>query len=141
MIQCTWACSTILLTESFEDSFGMEQAEADTTLFTMYKQACENGWQGTVVIDSDNTNAHVQGCYISNNVDTEIDKKKSCLDCRSFVSNLVAKVIIQVDIMTSSDYNSGFDGYRKKSVMQKLTKSSEAKEHLCRCCGSLPAST
>ena len=107
----------------------------------MYKQACENGWQGTVVIDSDNTNAHVQGCYISNNVDTEIDKKKSCLDCRSFVSNLIAKVIIQVDIMTSSDYNSGFDGYRKKSVMQKLTKSSEAKEHLCRCCGSLPAST
>lgn len=43
--------------------------------------------------------------------------------------------------MTSSDYNSGFDGYRKKSVMQKLTESSEAKEHLCRCCGSLPAST
>lgn len=57
----------------------MEQAEADTTLFTMYKQACENGWQGTVVIDSDNTNAHVQGCYISNNVDTEIDKKNHVL--------------------------------------------------------------
>ena len=142
VIQCTGISCKNLLTGMMHESFSTNQAEADTAIFTIYSQLRESGWEGPVVIDAEDTDVYIQACYVSNHINGDLYMKhKNCyFDCNSLVSPEIAEIIIQLHVLTGCDHNSGFNGHGKKSILERVIKSSKARRLLMGCGNCLPAS-
>ena len=104
------------------DEFSVDQAEADTALFTIYHQIRENGWKGTVIIDAEDTDIYVQASYVSHEVSGKllIKKKHTYIDCARLLNDEMAEVMIQLHVMTGCDHNCGFYGRGKKAIIEKV---------------------
>ena len=66
-----------------------------------------------------------------------IQKDKKAISCQSLATNEMADCIVQLHCMTGCDANSGFYGKGKKSIYDRVVKSSLAKRQLSRCGDSL----
>ena len=65
IIQCIGISAKNLFKSLSIDEFGLNYAEADTTIFTICNKIRENGLRGTVVISGENTDIYVQAAYVS----------------------------------------------------------------------------
>ena len=99
-----------------------------------------NGFNGTVIIDSEDMDVYVHAAYASHKVDGQLLMKKKNLyvDCQAFLQRDISEVIIQLHVMTGCDHNCGFYGRGEKMAMEKIFKSSEARNLLSACGETLP---
>ena len=101
----------------------------------MYNQLHNNGYNGTVIIDAEDTDIYVQAAYVARTLDGQLlmKRKKSYVDCNSFLRGDISDVIIQLHVMTGCDQNCGFYGRGEKAVMEKVINGSEARNLLSLC--------
>ena len=128
-----------LSTKQPMENYCFEQSEADTILFSVYAVLRESGYTGPVVIDAADTDVYVAAAYISRQLPgmLYIQKDKKAISCQSLATNEMADCIVQLHCMTGCDANSGFYGKGKKSIYDRVVKSSLAKRQLSRCGDSL----
>ena len=88
-------------------------------------------YNGTVIIDSEDTYVYVQAAYVAHNLlgDLLIKNKNTLFKCTNLVSSNIANVLIPFHVITGCDQTSGFYRHGKKSVFEKLQKDQEA-QHL-----------
>ena len=77
-------------------------------------------YNGTVIIDSEDTDVYVQAAYVAHNLpgDLLIKNKNTLFKCTDLVSSNIANVLIPFHVITGYDHTSGCYGRRKKSVFQ-----------------------
>ena len=128
-IQCTGTMSKNLLTDEIEAEFAINH-EADTVLLTLYNQLRINGSNGTVIIDSEDTDVYVHAAYVSHKVDGQflMKKKNLYVDYQTFLQIDISEVIIQLHVMTGCDHNCGFYGRGKKNGNGKYIQKFRSKK-------------
>ena len=121
--------ATNLLTNVPVEEFNLKHAEADKVIFTTYYHVRENGWQGPVLIDAEDTDIYIQASYVSHEIEGKllIRRKQIFVDCRSMLSDEIAAIIIQLYDISGNDHNCGFYGRGKKAILEKVMKSPEAR--------------
>ena len=114
-------------------------AEADTALFTVYNNIRATGYVNPIIIDTEDTDNYVQAAYVSNKIPgcLLIKRKNTYIDAQSLCKQEMVDSIIPVHIITGSDHTSGFYGIGKKAVVDKVVKSSDARNLLASCGASL----
>ena len=107
-----------------------QQDEADTMISSAYAKL-RKSYNGTVIIDSEDTDVYVQAACIAHDLpgDLLIKNKNTLFKCTDLVSSNIANVLIPFHVITGCDHTSGFYGHGKKSVFEKLQKDQEA-QHL-----------
>ena len=77
-------------------------------------------YNGTVIIDSEDTDVYVQAAYVAHNLpgDLLIKNENTLFKCTDLVSSNIANVLIPFHVITGYDHTSGCYGRRKKSVFQ-----------------------
>ena len=131
IIYCEGDVAENLTTGGDEDAFAFQQVEADTMLLSAYGKLRES-YDGTVVIDSEDTDVYVQAAYVAHDLpgDLLINNKSTLFKCSELVPNNIANVLIPFHIITGCDHTAGFYGRGKKSVFDKLQKDYEAQKLL-----------
>ena len=91
-------------------------------------------YNGTVLIDSEDTDVFVQSGYVSHQLqgDLLIKHKHAIINCSSMFTQEVADIIIPLHSITGSDHTSGFYGHGKKKVLDKVMTDPEARKLLGR---------
>ena len=91
---------------------------------------------GTVVIDTEDTDVYVQSASMSQKHLGQllIKWKRSYVDCQA----LASREVLFLHVLTGCDHNSGFYGYGKKVVMDKVINCLESREVLSSCGKELP---
>ena len=77
-------------------------------------------YNGTVIIDSEDTDVYVQTAYVARNLpgDLLIKNKNTLLKCTDLVSSNIANVLIPFHVITGCDHTYGCYGSGKKSVFE-----------------------
>ena len=77
-------------------------------------------YNGTVIIDSEDTDVYVQTAYVAHNLpgDLLIKNKNTLLNCTDLVSSNIANVLIPFHVITGCDHTYGCYGRGKKSVFE-----------------------
>ena len=101
-----------------------------TMILSAYATLSES-YNGTVIIDSEDTYVYVQAAYVAHSLpgDLLIKNKNTLFKCTNLVSSNIANVLIPFHVITGCDQTSGFYRHGKKSVFEKLQKDQEA-QHL-----------
>ena len=131
VIYCVGEVAVNLNSGLHENAFSFQHVEADTMLLTAYAKL-RDFYDGTVVIDSEDTDVYVQAAYVSNNSPgcLLIKNKNTLINCADLVPNNIANVVIPFHVISGSDHTAGFYGRGKKSLFEKLQKDSEAQRLL-----------
>ena len=130
IIYCEGDTSTNLNTGEVSREYAFKHAEADTMLLSAYAKIRAGDYNGTVVLDSEDTDVYVQAIYVAHQLDGTLlmKRKKAFINCKSMLPEEVASIVIPVHLITGSDHTSGFYGHGKKSVLQKVIDDAEARE-------------
>jgi len=114
-------------------------AEADTAIFTIYNSVRAVGNMNPVVIDTEDTDNYVQAAYVANRIPGTLllRHKNKLVDAQFLCNENMIDCIIPLHIMTGCDHTSGFYGIGKKTVADRVRKSSEARNLLASCGVSL----
>ena len=75
------------------------------------------GYNGEVVLDSEDTDVYVRGAFISHQL---IKQKQPLVSCQAMLPKVVANIIFPVHIITGNDYTSWFYMVMLKKVLQKV---------------------
>ncbi|KAL8573120.1 hypothetical protein ACOMHN_027380 [Nucella lapillus] len=120
VIYCEGETSVNLSTGVANEDYVFRHPEADTMLLSAYAKLRTGNYRGTVVLDSEDTDVHVQAAYLSQQLpgDLLIKSKDAFINCRDMLSNEVSQIIIPFHVITGSDHTSGFYGHGKKTVME-----------------------
>ena len=88
-------------------------------------------YNGTVIIDSEDTDVYIQVAYVTHDLphDLFIKSKNTLFKCADLVSINIANLLILLHVITGCDRTSGFYGRGKKCVFEKLQKDQET-QHL-----------
>ena len=80
--------------DEIEAEFAINHAEADTVLLTLYNQLPINGFNGTVIIDSEDTDVYVHAAYVSQGKWTTLNEKEEfiCGTARHFFRAIFLKL-------------------------------------------------
>ena len=101
-------------------------------LFSAYTKLRASSYNGTVVIDSEDTNVYAQTAYVSQQLRGEllIKRKHEYVNCPDLLSAEVSSIIIPLHVITVSDHTSSFYGHGKKQVLSKVINDLDAGELL-----------
>ncbi|KAL8565961.1 hypothetical protein ACOMHN_054946 [Nucella lapillus] len=132
VIYCEGETAVNLSTGVANGDYVFRHPEADTMLLSAYAKLRTGNYRGTVVLDSEDTDVHVQAAYLSQQLpgDLLIKRKDAFINCRDMLSNEVSQIIIPLHVITGSDHTSGFYGHGKKTVMETAMTNPEARELL-----------
>ncbi|KAL8603169.1 hypothetical protein ACOMHN_032615 [Nucella lapillus] len=132
VIYCEGETAVNLSTGVANGDYVFRHPEADTMLLSAYAKLRTGNYRGTVVLDSEDTDVHVQAAYLSQQLpgDLLIKRKDAFINCRDMLSNEVSQIIIPLHVITGSDHTSGFYGHGKKTVMETAMTIPEARELL-----------
>ena len=113
-----------------ENDFALQQVEADTMILSEYGKLRES-YNGTVIIDSEDTEVYVQAAYVAYNLPGDLltKSKNSLFKCTDLVSINIINVRIPFHVMTGCDHSPGFYSPGKKCVTEQFQKDEEA-QHL-----------
>ena len=109
--------------------------EADTIIISIYSTLRENGFRGSVVIDSADTDVYTFAAYVSHQYPENllIMRRQEFIDCRKLVENHMVDSIIPLHIITGCDSTSAFFGKGKRNIFKKVCKSERARLQLKYC--------
>ena len=131
VIYCEGDKAVNLTNGNIENDFVFSHSEADTMLISAYAKLRES-YDGSVIIDSEDTDVYVQGAFVSHVLPGNLymKNKKLLFNCAEMLPGHIAKVVVPFHIITGCDHNSGFFGRGKKSLFEKLKKDRQAQELL-----------
>ena len=94
--------STNLSTDVASTDYVFNHPEADTMLFSAYAKLRDGDYNGTVVIDSEDTDVYVQAAYVSQQLrgDLLIKRRHELINCYDMLSEEVASIIIPLHVIT-----------------------------------------
>ena len=121
IIYCKGHMSTNLTTSDETLDYAFNHPEADTMMLSTYGNLRNTmGYNGAVVLDTEDTDVYVQAAFVSHQLkgDLFIKQKHTLVRCDAMLPKEVANVIIPMHIITSSDHTSGFYGHGKKSLAE-----------------------
>ena len=106
IIYCEGETSTNLSTDVASTDYVFNHPEADTMLFSAYAKLRAGNYNGTVVIDSEDTDVYVQAIVQAANVskqlrgDLLIKRRPELINCDDMLSEEVASIIIPLHVGT-----------------------------------------
>merc|ERR1712055_628103 len=123
--------ASIFRTGEIDQNLRFNHPEADTTIFGIHAKL-RDGYEGPIIIDSEDTDIYVQAAYVARNVPGKlyIKRRKYLVDCDTLVDDEVADSIISAHVISGSDHTSGFYHRRKSSIMKSIKQDAEARELL-----------
>lgn len=129
-----------LTTDEVLQNLTCAHAEADTALFTLYGKLRSEGYSEAVVIDTEDTDNYVQAAYVARQISGLLclKRKSQLISARCLCDEAMAESLIPLHILTGCDHNSGFYGVGKKTIVDRVEKSSEAHNLLKKCGTVLP---
>ena len=113
--------ASIFRTGEIDQNLRFNHPEADTTIFGIYAKL-RDGYDGQIIIDSEDTDVYVQAAYVAKNVSGKIyiKRNKYLVDCDTLVDDEVADSIIAFHVISDSDHTSGFYHKGKSSIMKSI---------------------
>ena len=109
LIYCEGDVAEDLTSGRQENNFAFQQAEADPMILSAYAKLREF-CNGTVIIDSEDTDGYVQAAYVAHDFldDLLIKNKNTLFTCTDLVSSNIAYVLIPLHVITRCDHTFGF---------------------------------
>merc|ERR1712055_666329 len=115
--------ASVFRTGEIDQNLRFNHPEADTTIFGIYAKL-RDGYDGPIIIDSEDTDVYVQAAYLVKNVpgNLYIKRKKYLVDCDTLVDDEVADSIIAAYVISGSNHASGFYHKGKSSIMKSINQ-------------------
>ena len=119
-IYCEGHVSKSFTSRKDENDFAFQQVEADTMILSTYAKLREY-YNGTVIINSEDTDLYVQGAYVAHNLQGNLIKNKNTLfKCTDLVTGNISNMLLQFHVITLYNHRPGFEKLQKDQEAQHL---------------------